>query len=100
VLNALFLQTFWLIFNSNRYPNSKSEDTTSYHTPVANIYQTKHKRKYNFHIPAHLRSKGKDFLSNNIDGSKYNLEVLSNGKYSVKENKGKKSNKHYILDHS
>ena len=44
------------------------------------------KKKYTFHIPSHLKSKSKEFLSShNRDGSKFNLEILSNGKYSVKD---------------
>jgi len=69
-----------------RFPNSKSEETTALQTPIRNIPKGLSKKKYSFHIPAHLKSKSKEFLAPQYrDGCKYNLEVLSNGKYSVKE---------------
>lgn len=72
---------------SKRFPNSKSEESSMHHTPIREVIRKQNKNKYNFHIPAHLRSKSKEFLApQNRDGWKYNLEVLSNGKYSVKEN--------------
>ena len=72
---------------AKRFPNLQNNDTASHHTPNRNILSKRSRKKYNFHIPAHLKSKSKEFLSShNIDGSKYNLEILSNGKYSVNEN--------------
>lgn len=72
---------------ANRFPNSRSEDASSYQSPIQEIIPKRSKnKKYNFHIPAHLKSKSKEFLSQNRDGSKYNLEVLSQGKYSIKQN--------------
>lgn len=69
---------------AKRFPNTKSEDTTAHQTPIRNFSKNHSRKKYSFHIPAHLKSKSKEFLAN-IDGSKFNLEVLSKGKYSVKE---------------
>jgi len=72
---------------SKRFPNSRSEDASSYQSPINNSMHKRSKKKYSFHIPAHLRSKSKEFLaSQNRDGSKYNLEVLSQGKYSIQQN--------------
>ena len=72
---------------AKRFPNSKSEDTTSLQTPVRNINKAVNKKKFSFHIPAHLKSKSKEFLgAQNRDGIKYNLEILSKGKYSMNEN--------------
>lgn len=83
--NALLQKRYKEIL-AKRFPKSKSEEMTALQTPARNLTRSKNKKKYSFHIPAHLKSKSKEFLSQNRDGSKYNLEVLSNGKYSVKEN--------------
>lgn len=81
--NALLQKRYNEIL-AKRFPNTKSEESTNLQTPARHFHK---KKKYSFHIPAHLKSKSKEFLTQNRDGSKYNLEILSNGKYSVKENK-------------
>lgn len=84
--NALLQKRYNEIL-AKRFPHSKSEETTAHQTPIRNIVRNRSKKKYSFHIPAHLKSKSKEFLApQNIDGSKFNIEVLSHGKYGVKEN--------------
>jgi hypothetical protein len=54
---------------SKRFPNSKSEENSMHHTPIREVIRKQNKNKYNFHIPAHLRSKSKEFLApQNRDG--------------------------------
>ena len=72
---------------AKRFPNSKSDESSSLQTPARNLSKGVNKKKFSFHIPAHLKSKSKEFLgAQNRDGLKYNLEILSKGKYSMNEN--------------
>jgi len=71
---------------AKRFPNSNSEGTSVQNTPMRNVIRKQNKDKYTFHIPAHMKSRSKEFMApQNRDGCKYNLEVLSKGKYKIKD---------------
>ena len=66
---------------AKRFPGSKSEETTAHQTPIR-LLKNNQDKKYNFYIPAHLKSRSKEYFGNKNNPKQWKINKLSVGKNS------------------